>query len=118
MEKLNHRNDGINAVYRAEGPDVSGACGFYVVTREDDPDAWVHTITFQQGARKDEDAQHGVVERDLLEIVLDRLKSIQEGSNASKANGCAITYVEGALGWLDKHKEERIRKRTLEAMED
>lgn len=112
------RADGINAVYRAEETERGAACSFYVVARSDDPAAWVHTITFQQGPRKDEDSQHGVVDRDLLEIVLDRLKSIQEGPNASKANACAITYIEGALTWLNKHTEERIRKRSLEAMED
>ena len=110
MERLNTRADGINAVYRS-------ACDFYVVTREDDPEAMVHTITFQSGPRKSDDAQHGVVERDLLEIVLDRLKATQAGPGASKANSCAITYIEGALGWLDKHKEERIRKQALETME-
>lgn len=116
MEKLKTtgKSEGLNSVYRGE----DGVCHFYVVTRADDPDAYVHTITFQKGPRKDEDAQHGVTDTDLLEIVLDRMKAIQAGPGATKECACAITYIEGALSWLNKHTEGRIRKRTLEAMED
>lgn len=70
-------------------------------------------ITFQNGARKDPDSIHGVLDSDLLEIVRDRLQGFQSGDFACRENAIALTHVEEALLWLNKRVEDRIERRVL-----
>ena len=70
-------------------------------------------ITFQNGARKDESAIHGVLDTDLLEIVRDRLKGFQNGDFATRENAIALTHIEEALLWMNKRVEDRAARNVL-----
>ncbi|AAK79862.1 hypothetical protein BJV85_002098 [Clostridium acetobutylicum] len=70
-------------------------------------------IQFQQGARKEEDSIHGVIDTDLLEIVRDRLKSFQAGPFSSEYNAKALEHVEEALMWMNRRVEDRIERNVL-----
>jgi hypothetical protein len=70
-------------------------------------------IHFQNGPRNEEGSIEGVLDVDLLEIVLDRLKSFQSGPYATRENAIAITKIEEALLWMNKRVEDRIEAGTL-----
>lgn len=70
-------------------------------------------IQFQNGARKEENSIHGVIDTDLLEIVRDRLKSFQAGPFSSRENACALTHIEEALMWMNRRVEDRIERNVL-----
>ena len=113
----------LNDVYAGE-KGVGGAAHDYMivkagsVTIEEDairvqPDDVFETIHFQEGARKDEKAMHGILDTDLLEIVRDRLKGFQSGEFATRENACALTHIEEALMWMNKRVEDRIERNVL-----
>lgn len=70
-------------------------------------------IHFQNGARKNSDSIHGVLDTDLLEIVRDRLKCFQSGEFACRENACALTHIEEALMWMNRRVEDRIERNVL-----
>lgn len=71
------------------------------------------TIRFQKGPRNDPNAQHGVTDQDLLEIVRDRLTAFQKGDLPSRESACALTHIEEALMWLNKRAEDRAERGVL-----
>lgn len=70
-------------------------------------------IQFQNGARKDKNSIHGVLDTDLLEIVRHRLQCFQQGEFATRENACALTHIEEALMWMNKRVEDRIERGVL-----
>lgn len=74
-------------------------------------------IQFQNGARKEENSIHGVIDTDLLEIVRDRLKAFQTGPYSSRENACALTHIEEALMWMNRRVEDRIERNVLGTMQ-
>lgn len=70
-------------------------------------------IQFQNGARKEENSIHGVLDTDLLEIVRDRLIGFQQGEFATRENACALTHIEEALMWMNRRVEDRIERNVL-----
>lgn len=66
-------------------------------------------IIFQNGPVA-EAGVNGVTQEVLLTVVLDRLRSFQNGEYACKANACAITHIEEALHWLQQRTIERMRR--------
>lgn len=132
MEKLNtiQKRNNLNVIYRTgeEGPggayhdyDIYPA-GFnpLAVLGEVNPDNVelpLACIEFQRGARKDENARHGVLDTDLLEIVRDRLKAFQAGPYATRENEMALMHVEEALLWLNKRTEDRAERNVLGTMQ-
>ena len=70
-------------------------------------------IQFQEGPRKLEHSQHGVLDCDLLEIVRDRLRAFQAGPFACRENACALTHIEEALMWMNRRVEDRIARNVL-----
>jgi len=110
------KRDRLNTVYRdgEEGP--GGAYHEYDVYRADDDPANGNSlivVQFQKGPRADPNAQHGVLDEDLLEMVRDRLRAFQAGDFACRENAIALTHVEEALLWLNKRKEDRAERGVL-----
>lgn len=119
MEKLNtiQKVWKLNEVYRADEPGAGGACHFYVIAREDDPEAVVQTISFQHGPRYEDTSEHGALDCDLLEIVLDRLKAFQDGPFACEENARALIYLEQALIQMNLRVENRVKRGVLGTMQ-
>lgn len=123
MEKLNtiQKRNNLNSVYRTgeEGP--GGAYHDYDIYPADsipeETELPLACIEFQRGARKDENARHGVLDTDLLEIVRDRLKAFQNGPYATRENEMALMHVEEALLWLNKRTEDRAERNVLGTMQ-
>jgi hypothetical protein len=70
-------------------------------------------IHFQNGPRKEKGSVQGILDTDLLEIVLHRLKSFQNGPYATRENAITITKIEEALLWMNKRVEDRVEAGTL-----
>lgn len=116
MRKLStiQKRENLNEVFATDEKGVGGANHSYVINCVGDGDKLPTTaIQFQKGARKDENAIHGVLDTDLLEIVRDRLKGFQSGEFATRENAIALTHIEEALLWLNKRVEDRIERNVL-----
>lgn len=126
MNKLStiQKRENLNDVYAGE-KGVGGAAHDYMITKTgtvwpstDDtitvsPDDVLLAIHFQEGARKDPNAKHGVLDSDLLEIVRDRLKGFQSGEFATEYNAKALEHIEEALMYMNRRVEDRIERDVL-----
>ena len=119
MEKLStiQKREKLNDVYIVETSGAGGAVHKYAIAKHtensDFPQEIIAEIQFQHGARKDPNAQTGVLDCDLLEIVRDRLKAFQSGDFATRENEIALTHIEEALMWLNRRVEDRIERNVL-----
>jgi len=64
------------------------------------------SISFQKGPIK-EVGVNGVMNEDLIAMVIDRLQSFQESDYKCRENAVAITKLEEALMWLRKRTQDR-----------
>ena len=72
----------------------------------------IQTIEFQKGAIK-EHGVNGVMNEDLIAMVIDRLESFQNSPFKCRENALAITKLEEALHWL-RHRTTKREKRGVE----
>ncbi len=81
---------------------------FFVVetTNQTRPTAIVGQVQFQKGPIK-EAGVNGVMNEDLIAMVIDRLQSFQESEFKCRENAVAITKLEEALMWLRKRTQDR-----------
>lgn len=123
MEKLTtiQQREKLNDVYAAGEKGNGGAYHRYLICKKDEL-AWtignnsvgtLADISFQNGARKDQNSIHGVLDSDLLEIVKHRLECFQEGEFSSKYNERALHHVTEALRWMNQRVEDRIARNVL-----
>ena len=66
-------------------------------------------VLFQNGPIK-EAGVNGVTQEALLAIVIDRLRSFQEGQFRCRENAIALTHCEEALMWLQRRTMARIKR--------
>lgn len=112
------KREKLNKVFVVDEKGNGGANHRYLITDANIDD--IHLgyeeyceIQFQNGARKEENSIHGVLDTDLLEIVRDRLKGFQEGQFATRENAIALTHIEEALMWMNRRVEDRIERNVL-----
>lgn len=70
------------------------------------PNAVLQVVNFQKGPIK-EVGVNGVMNEDLIAMVIDRLQSFQESDYKCRENAVAITKLEEALMWLRKRTQDR-----------
>lgn len=109
MRELNtiQKREKLNTVFAVDSASNGGANHVYLIECNGKSNI-KSLICFQNGGRKEENSQHGVIDTDLLEIARDRLKSFQSGPFGSRENACALTHIEEALMWLNRRVEDRI----------
>jgi hypothetical protein len=66
-------------------------------------------IWFQSGPIQ-ENGVNGVTQEALLAIVIDRLRSFQEGPFRCRENAIALTHFEEGLMWLQRRTVARIKR--------
>lgn len=130
MEKLEMRiqkQDNLNDVFIIdEEPGNGGAYHNYLIVKQGsatqdkeagtvllDPNDILLQVSFQNGARKEANSTHGVLEGDLLEIVRNRLQCFQKGPFATEDNANALRHIEEALMWLNKRQADRKERGVL-----
>ncbi len=64
------------------------------------------TVSFQNGPIK-EAGVNGVMNEDLIAIVIDRMRGFQSGDYACRDNEIALTKLEEALMWLRNRTNDR-----------
>ena len=81
---------------------------FFVVetTDKEKPTAIVGQVQFQKGPIK-EYGVNGIMNEDLIAMVIDRLQGFQESQYKCRENAVAITKLEEALMWLRKRTQDR-----------
>lgn len=119
MEKLStiQKRNNLNSVFRVGERGPGGAYHLYqVVFNHVDSEKTLKLmafITFQKGPRQDPNAQTGVLDNDLLEIVRDRLTAFQTGDFACRENEMALKHIEEALMWMNRRAEDRAERQVL-----
>jgi len=121
MNKLStiQKQHNLNEVYRDGDIGPGGAYHNYEIRFKERPGddetqgIICAEIDFQKGPRYDINAQHGVLDTDLLEIVRDRLTCFQLGEFRTRENACALTHIEEALMWMNKRVEDRAERDVL-----
>ena len=119
--RTNPANEGI-VIKAIDEPGAGGANHLYMVegfntaTNASDPFTARHgspaehmTILFQNGPIP-EKGVNGVTQEVLLAVVIDRLRSFQEGPFKCRENALALTKCEEALNWLHYRTRNRIRR--------
>jgi len=120
-EKLStvQKRENLNSVYRRGDIGPGGAYHNYdirvsqAIGGKGVEGATLAEVIFQKGPRKEKDAQHGVLDSDLLEIVKDRLEHFDKGEFATKEGAMALSHITEALLWLNKRVEDRIERQVL-----
>lgn len=97
-------------VYREKKSSFHAPHLFTVTSAEDDKTLAV--IHFQEGALNVAGV-NGVMNEDLLVMILTRLQSFQDSEFACKENAMAITKIEEALLWLRKRTMGREKRGVL-----
>lgn len=119
MRELNtiQKVEKLNNVYAVDEPGNGGANHEYmisgVISEIPVRKTFGETIKFQNGARKDSNAIHGILDTDLLEIVRDRLKGFQSGEFATDDNAKALEHIEIALMYMNKRVMDRYERNVL-----
>jgi hypothetical protein len=113
------KRENLNYIYRIGDVGPGGAYHeydlYFAPKSEEEPKEGIYAETFllQKGPRKEPNAQHGIIDTDLLEIVRDRLKCFQSGEFATRENAIALTHIEEALLWMNRRVEDRIERNVL-----
>ena len=70
------------------------------------PQQVLGVVNFQNGPIK-ESGVNGVMNEDLIAIVIDRMQGFQAGNYSCRENAVALTKLEEALMWLRKRTQDR-----------
>ena len=105
------------AIQAIDQPGAGGANHRYYVIRATDNkkstgipiDGLFASIHFQEGPVREEGV-NGCHQEDLLAIVIDRLRSFQQGPFPCRENALALTHCEEAMHWLNHRTAERTKR--------
>ena len=104
LNPIDSNNENTIEAYRSEYAYAESPVDFlyYINSSEGKP---LESVMFQDGAKGQEGSLDGIYDADLLEIVRDRLKAMQESNQACNYNARALTHIEEALYQLKLKKE-------------
>ena len=108
--KVNELNDRLT-IEVMDKPGAGGANHDYMITLPEkigSPRVY-YTIRFQNGPIA-EAGINGVTQEALLAIVIDRLRSFQQGPYSCRENALALTKIEEGMLWLQKRTLDRMRR--------
>jgi len=113
MRKLEIGTEKYTVVYAMDEKGDGGANHVYDVAEKGElGERPLQTVKFQKGAIK-ENGINGLMNEDLLCMVVDRLQGFQSSKFACRENAIALTKLEEALMWLRKRTNDR-EKRNVE----
>lgn len=106
--KINPTNDRLDII-AVDDPGSGGANHVYEIVLSKVDAAPMSVISFQNGPIG-EVGINGVTQEILLAVVIDRLRSFQNGPFSSRENALALTKCEEALHWLQQRTLDRMRR--------
>lgn len=98
----------------ADAPGPGGASHEYIISvamPEDRTRHWF--LQFQRGPRNDHDSTHGIVERVLTAVLIDRLTSFQAGEYACPENAEALSHLHAAHRCFKQRADSRAERGVL-----
>lgn len=117
--KVNGLNDNL-VIGVMDGPGPGGANHVYEIRWENGATNTGYNkdchIKFQNGPIK-EAGVNGISNEALLAIVIDRLRSFQNGEYKCRENAVALTKLEESLMWLQKRTRDRMARGVEGTME-
>ncbi len=106
MRVLNIGSKKYTTVQVLDEPGAGGANHKYSVSTTQEPSTILCSVDFQNGPIK-EAGVNGVMNEDLIAIVIDRMQGFQSGQYKCLDNAVALTKLEEALMWLRKRTQDR-----------
>lgn len=106
MEKLNIGTSKYTTVMVDPTIGPGGAHHDYEIVLTENRNIILGTVKFQNGPIK-ESGVNGVMNENLIAIVIDRMQGFQSGDYACRENAIALTKLEEALMWLRKRTNDR-----------
>jgi hypothetical protein len=97
------------SVFACDEKGAGNANHLYSIVKSLNPEVILGTINFQDGPIK-ESGVNGVMNEDLIAIVIDRMQGFQSGEYACRENAIALTKLEEAMMWLRKRTSDRERR--------
>lgn len=88
---------------------AGGANHKYEIRANITPNPIFGEVSFQNGAMK-ENVPNGIMNEDLLMILIDRLQGFQSKEFKCRENAIALTKLEEALMWLRSRTNKRIER--------
>lgn len=108
MEKVLIGTEKYTQVYRIDEKEFN-THHKYSVSSTEEPSTILGVVQFQKGP-VNEAGVNGVMNEDLIAMVIDRLQDFQESPYKCRENAVAITKLEEALMWLGKRTADRERR--------
>ena len=118
MRFVNSGNPSIEIV-TTDNPSFGGANHEYYIgpvqSKPRDPDVAYAPVgeyghAFFQKGPVGENGHNGCHQEDLIAIVIDRLRSFQDGPYPCRENALALNKLEEALHWLNHRTKNRLRR--------
>ena len=109
VRKLETGSEKYTQVFATDEAGSGGANHKYSISTTKEPSDILGNINFQNGPIK-ESGVNGIMNEDLIVIVIDRLQGFQNGQYKNRENAIAITKLEEALLWLRKRTMDRERR--------
>lgn len=110
MRKIEIGTEKYTTVFATDFPEHNANHVYQVM--KSDGGGNIQTVIFQKGAIK-EHGVNGVMNEDLIAMVIDRLEYFQNSPFKCRENALAITKLEEALHWL-RHRTTKREKRGVE----
>jgi hypothetical protein len=92
-------------VFALDQPGSGNASHNYRITPESETQTFCE-VSFQNGPII-ESGVNGIMNEDLLAIVIDRLQGFQSGQFACRENAIALTKIQEGMMWLEKRTADR-----------
>jgi hypothetical protein len=107
--KLEIGSEKYTQVFACDERGAGNANHKYSVSTTKEPSTILGVVDFQKGPIQ-ENGVNGVMNEDLIAIVIDRLQGFQDGNYKCRENAIALTKLEEALLWLRKRTMDRERR--------
>jgi len=107
--KLEIGTDKYTQVFACDERGAGNANHAYSISTTKEPSIVLGVVAFQNGPIK-ESGVNGIMNEDLIAIVIDRLQGFQSGDYKCRENAIALTKLEESLLWLRKRTMDRERR--------
>lgn len=107
--KLEIGSEKYTQVFACDERGTGNANHKYSVNTTKEPSTILGVVDFQKGPIQ-ENGINGVMNEDLIAIVIDRLQGFQDSNYKCRENAIALTKLEEALLWLRKRTMDRERR--------
>ncbi len=109
VRKLEIGSEKYTQVFACDEHGAGNANHQYSISTTQEPSTILGIVDFQKGPVK-ESGVNGVMNEDLIAIVIDRLQGFQSGDYKCRENAIALTKLEEAILWLRKRTMDRERR--------